>query len=150
MINITHANGGWTADIGAQTVFIPNDPENEQCQQILALIAGGLLVADPAPIETPAVLSREAFCVALISAGILTEAEAIDAALGAWPPKFEPALAGTPLVETLTIKNLWRETKTVSRDAPLFADLLVFYAAKQGLSEAEAEGLADQIFEITA
>jgi hypothetical protein len=116
----------------------------------LDLIAGGLLVADPAPIETPAVLSRGAFCVALISAGILTEAEAIDAALGAWPPKFEPALAGKPLVETLTIKNLWRETKTVSRDAPLFADLLAFYALAMKLSVAKAKGLGDQIFGITA
>lgn len=75
-----------------------------------------LLMARPSIAQ----LSREAFCVALIGAGIFTQAEATDSALGAWPPKFEPALAGKDLVEVLTIKNLWREAKTVVRDAPLF------------------------------
>jgi len=97
----------------------------------------------PAPIPT---LSRVAFCVALIGAGILTEAEATDAAFGAWPAKFEPALAGKALVEKLTIKNLWRETKTVTRDAQLFLDLLAFYAAAMKLTPAQAEALGDEIF----
>jgi hypothetical protein len=100
---------------------------------------------EPAPPEAPK-LTREAFCVALIGAGILTESEATEAALGAWPPKFEPALSGKELVEVLTIKNLWRDTKTVTRDAPLFLDLLSFYAAARSLPPAAAQVLGDQIF----
>lgn len=103
-------------------------------------------VAEIPPHTVLAPLTREAFCVALIGAGILTEAEAIDAALGTWPPKFEPALMGKPLVDKLTIKNVWRDTKTVARDAPLFLDLLAYYAAAMGLTSEQAAGLSDMIF----
>ena len=106
--------------------------------------------ADEGPLplaQSPAAtLPREAFCVRLIGAGILSEDEAVEAALGAWPPKFEPALAGKALVEVLTIKNLWRETKTVARDAPLFLDLLAFYAHTRGYDTAQMMQLGDQIF----
>jgi len=103
----------------------------------------GHLPLAPAPSAT---LPRAAFCVALIGAGILTEAEAIEAALGAWPPKFEPALDGKSLLEVLTIKNLWRETKSVARDAPLFLDLLAFYGTSRGLTAGQIAALGDRIF----
>ncbi len=106
---------------------------------------GGVVVPYTPPAPVP-VLSREAFCVALIGVGILTEAEAEAAALGAWPPKFEPALTGKSLVEKLTIKNLWQGTKTVARDAPLFLDLLGFYATLKGLLDRQAAELGDMIF----
>jgi hypothetical protein len=92
------------------------------------------------------VLSREAFCAQLFNVGILTEAEATDAALGVWPATFEPALAGKSLVEKLTVMNLWQDTKTVAQDAPLFLDLLGFYAAKKGFDTAKADALSDMIF----
>ena len=101
------------------------------------------MTAALAPVPT---LSREAFCVALIGAGILTQAEAEAAALGDWPPKFEPALEGKDLVAKLTAKNTWRTIKVVPRDAPLFLDLLAFYAAAAGLPAAQAQALGDQIF----
>jgi len=103
---------------------------------------------DQAPADLPVAqeLSREAFCVALINAGILTEAEATSAALGAWPAAFEPALDGKSLVEKLTAKNLWREVRTVPRDAPLFVDILAFYKSANGLTDAQAEAMADAIF----
>ncbi len=104
----------------------------------------GIMARPQAQLAKP--LSREAFCVALIGAGIFTVAEATEAALGAWPPKFEPALAGKPLVEQLQIKILWQGTKTVARDAALFLDLLAFYAAAKGLTEAQAAALGDAIF----
>ena len=50
------------------------------------------------------------------------------------------------MVKKLTAKNLWRETKTVARDAPLFGDLLAFYAGAQGLTPTQAEALGDAIF----
>lgn len=96
----------------------------------------------PRPLE----ISREEFCVALIGAGILTEAQASAAALGDWPAQFEPALAEKSLVEKLTAKNAWRTIKVVPRDAPLFLDLLAFYASAQGLTEAQATALGDAIF----
>lgn len=96
---------------------------------------------------SPPTLTREAFCVAMIGVGIFTPQEATEAALGAWPPKFEPALAGKELIEVLTIKNLWRDTKSVTRDAPLFLDLLAFYAAARALSPQNAQALGDRIFE---
>ena len=116
----------------------------EMSEQEAAIFEAERAAAQVAP--PPASLSREAFCVALISAGILTEAEAEAAALGTWPPKFEPALAGKDLVQKLTIKNIWRETKTVARDAPLFLDLLAFYAAAAGLNPMQAQALGDRIF----
>jgi hypothetical protein len=110
------------------------------------MAAGGQIASFvPAP-SPPPQITREAFCVAMIGAGILTEVEAEAAALGAWPPKFEPALVGKDLVEKLTIKNIWRETKTVARDAPLFLDLLAFYAAAAGLNAVQAQVLGDAIF----
>jgi hypothetical protein len=131
----------YTTERGAVIVNTPEDA---------ALLAqwiadGGVVAMDQLPAQ-PAQLSREAFCVALISAGIFTEAEASEAALGAWPAKFEPALAGKDLIEVLMIKNLWREAKTVSRDAPLFVDLLAYYAHIKSLSAAQTAALGDAIF----
>ena len=102
-------------------------------------------VPPTAPAFVPS-LSREAFCVALIGAGILTEEQATSAALGDWPAQFEPALSGKSLVDKLTAKNTWRTIRAVPRDAPLFLDLLAFYASAAGLDEAQAAALGDQIF----
>ena len=127
--------------------FIPLDQGNSDYQAYLEWCAAG---GTPLPAQAlpppPPWLTREAFCVALIGAGILTEAEATEAALGAWPAKFEPALAGKPLVEKLTSMNVWQGTKTVSRVAPLFVDLLAYYAKAKGLSAAQAKALGDNIF----
>ena len=43
-------------------------------------------------------------------------------------------------------KLAWAGATTVSRNAPLFLLLLAFFAAKQGLSKAEAEAFGDHIF----
>lgn len=115
--------------------------------KVVVVTDGVFTIGEPPPAIAPApIMSRETFCVALIGAGILSEAEAIEAALGAWPAKFEPALDGKPLIEKLTAKNLWRETKTVARDAPLFVDLLTYYVGLNKLSAAQAKALGDSIF----
>ncbi len=92
-------------------------------------------------------LTRAQFVVALTKTPtpILTPAEAL-AALETFPPKFMPALAGKPLEYQAAAIEAWRETKTVPRDAPLFTDLLAFYAAQVGLDEAGAQALGDMIF----
>jgi hypothetical protein len=102
------------------------------------------------PASVP-VLTRSAFCVALTKdhlpplPPIFTAAEAL-AALEAFPPKFTAALAGKPLEYQAAAIEAWRETKTVARNAPLFLDLLAFYAAQAGLTGAQAEALGDSIF----
>ncbi len=144
MIHITNANGGWTAEIDGLTAFIPNDPENEQCRAVLALIEDGLVVLDPAPI--PVTLSKMDFCRALYAAKILPADLVVDAALGKWPSPFEAAIAGLPEAARVDAKLAWAGATMVSRTAPLFLQLLAFFAAKQGLNAAQAEGLGDQIF----
>lgn len=140
----TGENAFIRATLDGQDISVPIHPDN---RHYVAIMASGVAIQPATPISPPAPeLSREAFCVALIEAGILTEAEATEAALGVWPSKFEPALTGKSLVEKLTIKNVWQATKTVPRNAPLFADLLTFYAGIKGLGPQQAQALGDRIF----
>lgn len=92
-------------------------------------------------------LTRAQFVVALTKTAppILTPAEAL-AALETFPPRFMAALANKPLEYQAAAIEAWRETKTVARDAPLFVDLLSFYAATAGLTPAQAAALGDAIF----
>lgn len=144
MMNITKLDSGWTAEIDGQTVFIPNDPENEQCREIMARVAGGLVVS--APTAAPVSLSKTEFCRALYAAKILPADLVVDAALGKWPAPFEAALVGLPEAERVDAKLAWAGATHVSRVAPLFQSLLAFFAAKQSLSAAEAEAFGDNIF----
>lgn len=122
--------------VDGSSVPLPDDEAAE-------IRASWAAMTPPVP---PPELTREAFCVALIGANILTQIEAEEAAMGGWPAKFEPALAGKDLVAKLTAKNTWRTIAVVPRDAPLFLDLLAYYASAAGLNEAQAEALGDQIF----
>lgn len=144
MINITKADGGWTAEIDGLTAFIANDPENEQCREILALIEGGLVIADPAP--TPVTLSKMDFCRALYAAKILPADLVVDAALGKWPSTFEAAISSLPEAARVDAKLAWAGATSVSRNAPLFLSLLAFFANAKALTEAQAESLGNQIF----
>lgn len=97
--------------------------------------------------EAPS-LSRADFVIALTqipTPPIFTEAEAM-AALEAFPPKFAAALADKPLAYRAAAIEAWRTTTTVARDAALFRDLLAFYAAQAGLTDAQAGALGDAIF----
>lgn len=146
MNHITNAVGGWTAEINGMTAFIPNDPENEQCREILALIEGGMVVAEPAVIDLPKILTKTEFCRALYHAKILPEELVVDTALGKWPSTFEAAIAGLPEPARVDAKLAWAGAVSVSRNAPLFLQLLAFFAALRGLSTEQADLLGDQIF----
>lgn len=100
----------------------------------------------PQPSIMPA-LTRAEFCVALTNTAppIFTPAEAL-AALEAFPPKFMAALAEKPLDYQAVAIEQWRSIALVPRDAPLFLDLLAFYAAQAGLTDAQAVALGDAIF----
>ena len=102
------------------------------------------LPPEPAPVPS---LSRADFVVALTKTTppILTDAEAL-AALEAFPPKFADALSEKPLPYRAAAIEAWRGAVTVSRDAPLFLDLIAFYAAQVGLNATQAKALGDAIF----
>lgn len=145
------ADGSITAMIDGVEMTVPAIEGNRHYDAIVAQgieIAPHVAQAAPEPVP---VLTRSAFCVALTKdhlpplPPIFTAAEAL-AALENFPPKFTAALAGKPLEYQAAAIEAWRETKTVARNAPLFLDLLAFYAAQAGLTDAQAEALGDSIF----
>jgi hypothetical protein len=94
----------------------------------------------------PPTLSREAFCVALIGAGILTEAEAIKTELGAWPPAFDAFLNGKDLLDRIGAKNQWSDAQTIMRDGAIVTDLLAYLARSDGLSPDQITAVKTKIF----
>ncbi len=152
MINITKSENGWTAEIDGLTAFIPNDPENEQCREVMALIEGGLIVAEANASKTVVAeaitLSKIDFCRALYAAQILPADLVVDAARGKWPSTFEAAIAGLPEAEQVDAKLAWAGAESVRRNAPLFLSLLGHYAKAMKLSDAKAVALGDKIFGI--
>lgn len=94
-----------------------------------------------------ATLSKIDFCHALYRTKILPADLVVDAALGKWPAPFEAALSGLPEPARVDAKLAWAGATSVSRTAPLFLQLLAFFAAQQGLTAEQAEQFGDQIFE---
>ena len=123
--------------------IITNVDTGEVTQRALSAAEIGALTQS----DAVAPLTRAQFVVALTKTAppILTPAEAL-AALETFPPRFIAALANKPLEYQAAAIETWRETKTVARDAPLFLDLLAFFAAKAGLTPAQAAALGDAIF----
>ena len=91
-------------------------------------------------------LPREVFCVALMSLGILTEPEASDAALGAWPPTFDAFLEGKDLLDRLSAKNQWAAAQMITRDGPIVTDLLAYLARSGGLGPDQINAVQAKIF----
>ena len=79
-------------------------------------------------------LSKIEFCRALYAAQILPEGLVVDAALGKWPTTFEGAIVNLPEATRVDAKLTWAGATAVSRTAPLFLQLLAFFASKQGLT----------------
>lgn len=109
----------------------------------------GEIAGLPELAAAPATLTKFNFCRALFAEGILSADLVVDAALGKWPAPFEAALAGLPEAARVDAKLAWAGATSVSRTAPLFLQLLAFFAAQEGLSAAQAEVLGDQIFGVT-
>ncbi len=95
-----------------------------------------------------ALMSKPDFCRALYQAKILPEDSVVEAALGRWPAEFGAALAGLPAEARVDAKIAWAGAVSVNRMAPLFLNLLAFYAQAKGLTTAQAEALGDLIFGI--
>jgi len=84
-----------------------------------------------------AVLSRETFLIGCVSASIITEAEAEEAADGSWPSSFNAFLAGMTATQRIEAKALWASRANVRRDSPLLA----LVAANKGVTDAELDAL---------
>ena len=89
-----------------------------------------------------AVMSRQAFCLALFRAKILSEADAIAAAQGEWPTALEALLTALPAAKAAEARIIWATSPQIHRLHPLLASI----SAHMGIDEA---GL-DQIFGLTA
>jgi hypothetical protein len=104
----------------------------------------------PTPEQTrmAASMPKSDFCRALYRAEILTENSVVEAALGRWPAEFDAALAGLPADARVDAKLQWAGATSVNRMAPLFLNLLGFYAKAKGMTAAQEQGLGDTIFGI--
>jgi hypothetical protein len=85
----------------------------------------------------------------IVEPPMFTRAEAADA-LQRFPPKFSVALADKPFAYEAAAVQQWQTITLVPRDAPLLLDLLAWYAAQAGLTDAQAVALGDAIFEAGA
>jgi len=104
---------------------------------------GSAWVADPAVARSRAVLSRAQFIQAVYAAGILTKAQAIDAAAGGIPAFFITALDGLVAAQAMTqaeadqAEILWAGLTQVERNHPL----IPIAQGALGLSDAQVDAL---------
>lgn len=88
-----------------------------------------------------AAMSRQAFCLALFRAQILTEADAIAAAKGEWPTALDDLLTALPDTEAAEARIVWATSSEIRRLHPLLASI----ASHMGIDDATL----DQIFGLT-
>src|SRR6056297_2618536 len=92
------------------------------------------------PVETRrifAVLDRAAFLLGCVSAGIITEAEAEEAADGSWPSSFNTFLAGMTAAQRIEAKAVWASRGDVRRNS----DLLALVAANKSVTDEQLDAL---------
>lgn len=77
------------------------------------------LTAELSRWRSGATLSRREFCIAAYRAGLLSEADAIEAAKGEWPASFDAALVGLPANVVTEAKIEWAAVSEIRRSAPL-------------------------------
>ena len=90
--------------------------------------------------RTDASLSRAKFLQACVSAGIITEDVAEEAASGVWPSAFDTFLTGLTVEKRIEAKATWVDGQRVRRDSPILA----LIAAEQGVTDEQL----DQMFGI--
>jgi hypothetical protein len=84
-----------------------------------------------------ATLDRAAFLLGCVSADIITEAEAEEAADGSWPTSFNAFLAGMTAAQRIEAKAVWASRADIRRNS----DLLALVAANKGVTEEELDAL---------
>ena len=82
-------------------------------------------------------LTREAFLLACVAGGIITEQEAEEAADGSWPASFNTFLSGMTAAQRIEAKALWSRRDTVRRNS----DLLALVAAEKSVSASALDAM---------
>ena len=112
------SGGAILATIDGVEMTIPNDPAN---RHYAALIEAGVDIADAAEpsiddIRAGASIDRAAFCNGLADAGVITDAEAIDAARGEWPASFAGFLDYLTDKQRRDAQITWASCVTIQRN----------------------------------
>lgn len=92
------------------------------------------------PIEdrrATATLDRAAFLLGCVTAGIITEAEAEEAADGSWPSSFNTFLGGMTAVQRIEAKAVWASRADVRRNS----DLLALVAENKNVTAEQLDAL---------
>jgi len=118
--------------VNGQRVDVPAEELTALQAEWTANAAGALDRARAA-----ATLPREAFLIGCVAAGIITEAEAEEAADGSWPSSFNAFLAGMNGSQRIEAKALWASRAEVRRDSPLLA----LVAANKNMTDAQLDTL---------
>jgi hypothetical protein len=71
-----------------------------------------------------ALMSKAAFCLVLVEAGVLTSEQAVDAAKGNWPTAFDDVFEGVDATKALEARLAWASVTEVHRNADILEDLL--------------------------
>ena len=87
--------------------------------------------------RSSASIPKGVFCERLMDAGILTPAEAVLAAQGGWPAKFDAALSALPAIDAARAQMKWAAAVTVRRNHPTLAAL----AKLAKLTDAQVDAL---------
>lgn len=126
----------YQATIGGTVWFVPKAGDARVRQWVQEAIDGGMQVeSPPAPTleekRAAAAMERSAFLVACVAAGVITEAEAEEAADGSWPATFDAFLGNMTTLMRIEAKAKWSQRGVVRRDSPL----LTLVAAEKGVSD---------------
>lgn len=82
-------------------------------------------------------LPRYAFLQACVTAGIITQETAEEAADGSWPAAFNTFLDGQDGAQRIAAKAVWADGKEVRRDSTILA----LIAADAGVTDAQLDGM---------
>lgn len=113
--------------------FIPCDERNIDYQDYLLWVAEGNTPepVDAEPIVIPSITTRQ-FLIAAVSAGFITPAEAVSAAV---PPFLAASLAALPTAEQVAAQITWAKMTVIGRHEPL----VIAAAAELGLNEEQVD-----------
>lgn len=124
------------ATINGSEMSVPDDAGNRHRKALAAWEAAGNTITPfdaPDPREAfreTASLPRYAFLSACVSAGVITQDTAEEAADGSWPAAFNTFLAGLDGAQRIAAKAVWADGKEVRRDSTILAQI----AASDGVN----------------
>lgn len=133
--------GTIVATVNGVEVIIPDDIGNRHRQEIEN--QGITIKPPPTPTTTleekrkKASLSRAQFLASCLSAGIIDEETAEEAADGSWPAAFAEIVANLPVEQRINAKATWADGFSVSRNNPILA----LIASERGVTEEQLDAM---------